>query len=145
MKSFFRFIGMLPFIGKIGIKLLVYHFYQSMTASERKQSYLHLIVFLAYSILLHATQAMVGIQALSFNSPLWVKVISGLYAIINICVILTQAYLGLRITNFWRRGMCPRTNKAMPEWTISEVATMLAVTFGGQIFFITLYLWYFPW
>lgn len=139
MKEFARFIGMLPFAGKMTIRPLVYRFYQSTTKTERRRSYLHLVVLLVFFVLFHAVQAKMGVQALSFNAPTWVKAISGLYALANICVVLTQMYLGFRATNFLFKGLYPRTNRSHPKWTDVEVVTILAVTLGGQIVFLLLY------
>jgi hypothetical protein len=139
MREFARFINILPLSGKITIRPLVYRFYQSTTETERGRRYLHLVVIIAFSILLHAVQAKMGIQALNFNAPTWAKAISGIYALTNICVVLTQIYLGFRATIFSFKGLYPRTKRSHPDYTGVQVIVMLAVTLGGQIVFFLIY------
>jgi uncharacterized membrane protein YhaH (DUF805 family) len=141
MKSFAKLVGKLPLIGKLLIRPYVFNLYQSMTSRERRRNYIHLMVLLVLFILFHGVLAKMGIRALSFDSPMWVKVISVLYAIANICVILSQIYLGFRATHFFLKAPL-RAGKNDCGYSDAETVVMIIVTLGGQIVFFSLYLWY---
>lgn len=142
MKGFAKLIGRLPFAGKMSIKSLVFGLYQSTTREERQWSYAKLAGLLVLFILLHGVQMKMGIRALEFDSPIWAKVVSAIYAIANFCVVLTQIHLGYRTTRFFFRGLYPRVKRSYTEHSGTEVAIMLVVTLGGQIIFLSQYLWY---
>lgn len=142
MKGFTKLIGRLPFTGKMSIKPLVFGLYQSTTREERLWSYAKFASFLVLFILLHGVQMKMGIRALEFDSPIWTKVVSAIYAIVNFCVVLIQIHLGYRTTRFFFRGLYPRAKRGYTEHSSTEVAIMLAVTLGGQIIFLSQYLWY---
>ena len=139
MKWFTKFVGRLPFAGKMSIRPLVFGLYHSTTAVERRKSYLYILTLLVFFVLLHAVQARMGIQALGFNSPIWAKAISGLYALANVFVVLTQLHLGFRTTRFFFGGLYPRSKRSYVDYSGAEVEIMLAVTIGGQIVFLSLY------
>lgn len=142
MKGFSKFIGKLPFAGKIWIRPLALKVYQSTTASERRQKFLYLMAILVLFVLSHAIQAMAGIYALSFDSSFWAKAISALFAVVNVCVVLTQIYLGIRVTHFCICAPYPRVKRTGNNYSTVEVVTMFAVTSSGQIIFCLFYLWY---
>jgi hypothetical protein len=139
VRKFAKFIGELPFVGKMTIRPFVYSFYQSKTETERQRSYLHLMILLVFFVLFHAVLGWMGLQMFGFVAPIWVRVAGGLYALANICVVLTQIYLGFRVTKFLFDGLYPRTNRVRPEWNSAEALTMVSVTIGGQIVFFLLY------
>lgn len=139
MKSFAKFISRLPFTGKISIKQLVFGLYQATTPEERRRSYLKLAALLVLFILPHAVQMKMGISALGFNSPIWAKGVSALYALANSCVVLTQIHLGYRTTRFFFWGLYPRAKRSYAKHSGTEVAIIRAVTLGGQIIFLSLY------
>lgn len=112
------------------------------TKKERRWNYLCSLSLLIFFILIHALQAQMGIEALSFHSPLWVKIIVAVYALVNISVLITQAYLALRITRSLFTSPCARKKRTAPLWTIGEVLTTVVVTFGGQMIFRCYYLYY---
>ncbi len=142
MRSFAKFIGRLPFVGKMSIKPLVFALYQSTTPEERRWNYFKLASFLTLFILLHGVQMQMGITALKFDSPVWAKIVSAFYGVTNFCVVLTQIHLGYRTTRFFLKGLYPRVRRNYTKHSGSEVAIMLAVTLGGQIIFLSQYLWY---
>ncbi|MEK7514468.1 MAG: hypothetical protein AAB587_01455 [Patescibacteria group bacterium] len=142
MKSFAKLVGMLPFIGKMLIRPYVFNLYQSTRGEERRWSYVYLMVLLVLLTLFHGVLAKMGIRALSFDSPIWVKAISALYTITNICVILSQIYLGFRATCFFLRARENRAWRNDTGYSAAEAVTMIAVTLAGQIIFFSLYLWY---
>lgn len=142
MKGFTKFIGRLPFAGKMSIKPLVFGLYQSTTQEERQWAYAKLAGLLVAFILLHGVQMTMGVEALEFDSPIWAKVVSALYAIVNFCVVLTQLHLGYRTTRFYFKGLYPKTKRGYTEHSGNEVAIMLAVTLGGQIIFLSQYSWF---
>ena len=142
MKSFAKFIGRLPFSGKMSIKPLVFGLYQSTTWEERQWNYAKLAGFLVLFILIHGVQMTIGIRALEFESPVWAKVVSAFYAIANFFAVLTQVYLGYRTTRFFFRDLYPRVKRSYTEHSGTEVAIMHIVTLGGQIIFFSQYLWY---
>lgn len=137
MKWFTKFVGRLPLSGKMPIRLLVFGLYHSTTAVERRKSYLYILTILVFFVLLHVVQAIMGIQVLGFNSPIWAKAISGLYALVNVFVVLTQLHLGFRTTRFFFRGLYPRSKRSYIDYSGAEVA--MAVTLVGQIVFLSLY------
>lgn len=142
MKKFTKFIGKFPFSGKISIRSLVFSLYQSTTVVERRKSYLRLVALLVLFVLVHGVQAGMGVQVLGFDSPIWAKAISGLYALINICVVLAQVHLGFRTTQFFFKGLFPRRRRSYVEYSGAEANVMCTVTLGGQIIFLLLYLLY---
>lgn len=139
MKWFSKFVGRLPFAGKMSIKPLVFALYQSTTSIERLKSYISILILLIFFVLLHTVQARMGIQALSFNSPIWAKAISGLYALANIFVVMTQLHLCFRTTRFFFVGLYPRRKRSYAGYSGDEMMTMLVVTLVGQIVFLSLY------
>lgn len=142
MKSLAKLIGKLPFAGKMSVRRKISALYQSTTAGARRQNYLYFMVFLAIFVLLHAVQACMGIETMSFDAPLWVRGIGAFYATVNICVSLTQVYLGFRATRFCLCAPYPRTVKKDDGFTDAQATAMVAVTLGGQILFLLLYLRY---
>jgi hypothetical protein len=142
MKWFTKLVGRLPFAGKMSIRPLVFGLYHSTTAIERRNSYLRILRLLAFFVLLHAVQTEMGIQALGFDSPIYAKAISGLYVLANVLVILTQLHLVFRTTRFFFSGLYPRSKRGYVGYSGAEMAIMLAVTIGGQIVFLSLYILY---
>ena len=142
MKRFAKLIGRLPFAGKMTIRPFIFTLYHSTTMEERKRSYLRFVVLIIFFVLLHGVQAEMGIRALSFNSPLWAKAISGLYAIANISVVLTQIYLGFKATRFRFCAPLPRAKRKDDGYSSADALIMMAVTLGGQILFLFFYNWY---
>ncbi len=142
MKGFAKFIAKLPLMGKLTIRPLVFGVYQSTNTTERANRYLWFMVVLVLYLLLHAVQAIIGINALGFNSPVWVKVICALYAFINACVVLAQFYLGYRVTRFNLGNTYPRTERSYDDHSDTEVLIMKIVTIGGQTVFLSLFFWY---
>ncbi|NTW13930.1 MAG: hypothetical protein HGA31_02770 [Candidatus Moranbacteria bacterium] len=140
MTSFTKFIGKLPFSGKLAIRPLAYRFYLSTTSSERKRSYLALLALLAFYVLTHAVQAEMGTEILRQDSPIWAKVIAGIYAVVNTCVTLTQIHLCLRATHYLFLGHYPRIQRSVPEWSDAETKRMVSVTFIGQAIFLVVYI-----
>ncbi len=144
MKSFTRFVGKLPFTGKMPIRQFVFDLYRSTTKEERRRKYLSVVILLSVNVLMHGAQAAIGIQALSFKTPLWAKVFMGLYTLTNISVVLAQISLVFRATGFCFRGPYSREKKRYRDvFSTSEIKTMWAVTVGGQIAFVFLYALYY--
>jgi hypothetical protein len=144
MKSFTRFVGRLPFSGKLLIRQFVFGLYRSTTKTERRRKYLSLVILLSIYVPVHVLQAVLGIQALDFNAPIWVKVFMSLYALINISVVLVQISLGFRATKFCFRGLYSQTKKKYNHvLSTSERRTIQLVTGGGQITFVVLYALYY--
>jgi hypothetical protein len=139
MESFAKLIGKLPFAGKIAIRLIIFSFYQSMTAQKRRWNYLWLMLLLVFFVLFHGVQAQMGIEALSFDAPYVVKVVSALYAVANVCVVLTQMYLGFRATHFLFCAPYPRMQRRDRGYSAANTAIMFAITLGGQTIFCFLY------
>ncbi|KKR35404.1 MAG: hypothetical protein UT67_C0002G0028 [Candidatus Magasanikbacteria bacterium GW2011_GWA2_40_10] len=145
MNSFTRFVGKLPLSGKMLIRPALFGLYQSTTLSERRLKYWSLIIFFSFFVFVHGLQAALGVEALGFESPVWTKTIFGLYALVNISVVLAQISLGLRATQFFFKkgnGSFSPKRKRYINYSKSEVKTMLVVTLGGQIIFILFYTWY---
>ncbi len=137
MKKVANLVSRLPFIGKLKIGSLIFAFYFSMDKSERRQKYLSLMIFLVIFVLTHVVQLYAGIQAMSFHSPAWAKVISFLYAAANFGVVLTQTYLAFRSTVFFFKEKYPKRRRFYKEYSDDEIKTMFFVTLLGQaIFFI---------
>ena len=143
MKSFAKLIGKLPFAGKLAIRPTIFSFYQSVTERERRRNYLWLLLLFVSFVLLHGVQAKMGIEALGFDSPIWAKMVSALYAAANICVIVTQIYLGFRVTRFVFTAPYPRMRRKGNDYSAKQANTMLVVTLGGQVIFLILYCWYY--
>jgi hypothetical protein len=142
MKSFAKLIDKLPFAGKLTIHPVIFGLYQSTTKEERRSSYLQILGLLILFILFHVLQVNMGIKALEFNAPVWVKVVSALYAIANTCIVLTQIYLVFRTTRFYFCAPLPRMMREYAGYSDVQAVTMIAVTLGGQIIFLSLYYWF---
>mgnify|MGYP001600585050 FL=1 len=93
-------------------------------------------------IFFHGIQAEIGFEALHFDAPVWVRIIFGLYATANTCVVLTQIYLLYRITIFLFKASLPRIKRNPPEFSDVEKVRMVGITIGGQILFFVFFLAY---
>ena len=142
MKTFVRLVSALPFSGKIGISPSYYKFLGSRTKSDQISNYYLLLLLLVVMVLCHGVQAQMGFEALSFNSPVWAKVISMIYAAVNILVVVVQAYLIYQTTVHLFKGRLCKTERPIHGFTSSEVLTAFLVTLGGQIAFLVPYIIY---
>ncbi len=139
MKKVANLVSRLPFVGKLCIGQLIFALYFSMDKFERRKKYLMLMILLMTFILGHAVQLNMGIQAMSFRSPVWAKVISFLYAAANFGVVLTQIYLTFRSTVFFFKERYPKRRRSYKECSYGEIFTMLIVTSLGQAVFFMQY------
>ena len=102
------------------------------------------MLFLGVNVILHAAQAALGIVALGFNAPVWVKIFMGLYALTNSIVTLAQTSLTFRAIQFYFRGLYSRGKKNYHHnISTSEWKTMMAVTWVGQTAFVLLFAFYY--
>ena len=139
MKILAKLIGTLPLAGKMVIRPLVFHLYQSPSTEQRSQNYARLILLLVLLAILHLVQMSLGIEAVLCTSPMWAKVVSVLYAIANFCVALTQVQLSFRATGFYRKGSYPQKKRGYKKYSTQQELHMIIVTIGGQIVFFTQY------
>lgn len=142
MKRFARFIGTLPFLGRMKIRPRAYAFYLSTTRTQRRQNFTHLLVLLMFFVLLHAYLAWFGFYAMNFESPFWVKGIYGFYALVNSCVALVQVHLSFRAYIFLHKELYPQAKRSYPKWTSTEELIMWVVTLGGNVIFFVCYFKY---
>jgi len=94
-------------------------------------------MLLVFFILAHAIQAMIGIQAVGFNSSAWVKVIAGFFAFGNFVVILAQIHLYIRVKRFFYRGLFSKGKRSYMDYSKTQVVAMITTTAGLQAIFIT--------
>jgi hypothetical protein len=143
MKTLARFVGKLPFSGKVLVRLLALLFFYSTTKISRWLIYICLMVFLALFILVHGAQVVFGLEVMYFTCPIWAKLYSGFYALANLCVVLTQIYISFRATHFLCKGRYSRVKRSIVyKWTLAEVVFMLVVTLGGNVAFLAIYIEY---
>ncbi len=136
-------VGKLPFSGKMSIAPSIFKFYNSTNSTDRKKAYSTLALLLIAFVFFHGIQAQMGIKGLSYQAPLIVKVLFGLYATVNICVTVTQFYLLARSTYFLLTSKTyPRAERKWKEHTDKAKIWMLIVTLGGQAVFLTCYMCY---
>lgn len=137
MKNFVRLINELPFSGKCLTQLAVSTLCQTTTHAERTIVYvLSLLMLLAMFIAAHTLQAMLGVRVLFFEPPIWVRIVSILYIIANVCVVLVQAHLSLRITHFYLFAPYSNSKKSLPPYSVIQITTMAVVTLVGQLVFL---------
>ena len=142
MKRFAKLIGMFPFCGKLTIRPFVFGIYQSTTGGGRWKNYAALMVVLLLFILLHGLQAKMGVEALNFSAPIWVRGVAGLYALINACVVLTQIHLVFRATYFSLAKPLAKEKRVYYCHSEAEKLKMIVITLGGQIVFLLIYILY---
>lgn len=145
IKRFKSFVARLPFSGKFIIGQLFMNLYtNSPTPTKRAINYLILIVLLAIYIIAHGYQAQLGLEAfLKFNSPPYVLFIFFLYSIINISVVIVQAYLAIRATMYMYKSHNYHIS-FKPHSFHSNSSTIIAllVTLAGQLIFCAFYFMY---
>lgn len=144
MKRFTKIIGKLPLSGKVAIRQLVFGIVQSTTWEVRKRYYIGFMILLTISIPVHGMQLLLGLIALGFNSPIWARIVSVLYALVNLCVILTQAYLGYRMIRFVSRQLYSQVKRNYIDYSFDKSLTMTAITLGCQLIFLLQFFLYHP-
>ena len=135
MKIFIRFIGKLPFAGKLIIRQLAHNLYVSRDAEECLASYWRLVRLLVFFVLAHFIQFRYGIEAMYSDLPLWTKLIGGLYALANGLAITAQTHLVIRATRYLLKGSLAHHRRRYIHHTAAESLTALMVTIGGQAAF----------
>jgi predicted membrane protein len=137
-------MGRLPLAGKFAVHATFFSVIAATNPLKRWVSYVlfvGLVGFLTYG---HGNQAIMGIEATFFASPLWAKIISIIYMAINTCVIVLHIYLAYRATKCVRRKQYSKAPRKHTDYSWREIITAAAVTLGGQLIFTAQYLWYFP-
>lgn len=144
MNGLVRLINGFPFAGKPAIRRLIFDMYQSTTAVERRRRYLQTMGWLIVFALLHAGQATMGIYALGFNAPIWVKIIDVLYVAANVGVVIAQIQLCFRATRFFFRfrDLFSKTNRNYTDYSDAAAGMMVALTLVGQAIFLFPWFWY---
>ncbi|HEY1041378.1 MAG TPA: hypothetical protein VGE63_01495 [Candidatus Paceibacterota bacterium] len=143
MKNFTKMIGKLPFVGKAVIGLLIFRFYNSADCMDRRNRFIPLAFLLIAFVFLHGLQAQLGIKGLGFSAPMAVKILFGLYTLINICVLVAHLYLLVRCTIFFlKKNMYPKVERTRKKSSDKQETLMLMVTVGGQAIFLSCYLTY---
>jgi len=139
MRGFVYFINGIPFCGKLPIRYLLLMCFQSETEILRRHNGLALLFVLATFIFGHTLQAVLGIEALGFKSPVWAKIIFGLFTTANLCVAVAQIYLAFRVKHFFFDRPFLQTRKTLSTYSFGESVKMLVITFFCHMIFCSTY------
>lgn len=143
MRWFIRFVNSLPLAGKMTIRAVVFPFYQSTTKEDRRLYYALTMALLAFLIVVHAVQALMGFQlAVLLHCPAWARAIGGVYALVNVSVVLVQSHLAFRVTRFLFKGTYPRRLRSYERYSSRDLLKMGAVTVIGQAVMLAVYFHY---
>ncbi len=140
MKRFARFVGKMPFAGKFCVKRAIMDVVSSRTPTMRFISALSCLMILTLLTLLHGFQAWLGVRLIIAPVSLFARGVGAIFAVTNLLVTVTQAYLLYRVVKFLirrrgkyrRRGATYRSHFAVWDYLLS-----FAVTLGGQILFLS--------
>lgn len=106
MKRFARFVGKMPFAGKFCVKRAIMDVVSSRTPTIRFISALSCLMILTLLTLLHGFQAWLGVRLIIAPVSLFARGVGAIFAVTNLLVTVTQAYLLYRVVKFLirRRG-----------------------------------------
>ena len=143
MKHFTKIVQKMPFSGKFIIKELAFSVISSSTPEESLKNLAICCLFLLAYVYLHGAQCAMGIKLAVYGGNAVQVIIGLIYALVNFCVTLSQAYLIFRISKIaWRnRGKYRRLgDKHGISFSDKERLIATIFTLGGQIIFLVTYL-----
>lgn len=147
MKRYSKFVGKLPFSGKIAIKECLVNLYTQETLKDRLKVFSGVVLFLLLFIFAHLMQSSMGVTLFLTTDFVAVKIMALVYAAVNLMVSIEQVYLLIRSTYF-----IIRTRKSMrigksreAKTTKREVVLAVIVTLAGQIIFGGFYIYEMMW
>lgn len=136
MKRFVRFVGRLPFAGKIPIRNHYFGMHRAETDRERNSHYYVLNILFCLMTIGHGGQAVMSLYDLYFYiAPLWAHAIYLIYFLLNVMVIVTQVSLWMRVCGDYTEERV-RTLHGESTLPLSDQLYATAVTIGIQAVFL---------
>lgn len=139
-----KWIGMLPFSGRLILKPALFSVYGCRGKKKFKRLTFALIVLILF-IAGHSFQAYLGYSLFKYTGYLVVKIVAVIYATVNVLVTYCQVFLFFRVTihclkrikTDWRKKRRRKkiSDREIPEFSVRQQIIFASITLAGQIIF----------